>query len=473
MMFLENLTGDTKNRIPFFYKEDIMKPVSIINAKDIDHSFFQPRKLGSDVHDAVSSILNQVQESGDSAIREMAQKFDRSSPEHFEISRDDVEACAHTFKKENPELYDALEYSFSLALKFAKKQRECFTNFEVELEEGIFTGQKTIPVERAGLYVPAGRFPLLSTVIMCASPAKAAGCSELILCTPPNLHPADIAAGKTKESGHLKPWADEGILATAYICGIDRIFAIGGAQAIGAMSFGTESVPRCDVIAGPGNKYVTEAKKIIFGNSGIDLLAGPTEVFIIADDSAHPSWIAADMLAQAEHDPDAQAVLATSSLQLAEKVQQELAKQLVQLQSNDTAQKSLTANGLIIITQSPEEAMDIANKKAPEHLELALEDTDQRMRLVEQARNYGSLFIGHETAEVFGDYCAGLNHTLPTSGSARFTGGLSVRHFLKTVTTLRTLSLEHIQKTARHSSVLGFKEGLEAHAKAALIRIQK
>jgi len=449
-----------------------MKPVQIINAKDIDPAFFQTRKLGSGVHDAVSSILNKVQEHGDAALKEMAKKFDKASPEYFEIDADEFEKCAQEFKNTNPGLYDALEYSFSLALSFAKKQRECFTNFEVELEEGVFTGQKTIPAERAGLYVPAGRFPLVSSVIMCASPAKAAGCSELILCTPPRLHPDDIENGKTTESPDLKPWADEGILTAAYICGINRVFAVGGAHAIGAMSYGTESIPRCDVIAGPGNKYVTEAKKIIYGNSGIDFLAGPSEVFIIADDSADPSWIAADMLAQAEHDPDAQAVLATPSFLLAEKVQKEISAQITQLKSPESAKESLENNGLIILTRDPEEAMEIANKKAPEHLELALDDTEQRARLVEQARNYGSLFIGHETAEVFGDYCAGLNHTLPTSGSARFTGGLSVRHFLKTVTTLRALGAQSIQKTARNAAVIGLNEGLEAHARAAQIRMQ-
>ena len=338
-------------------------------------------------------------------------------------------AASEFLKIQTPAYMMHFEYSFSLALSFAKKQRECFTNFEVELEEGGVTGQKTIPAERAGLYVPAGRFPLVSSVIMCASPAKAAGCSELILCTPPRLHPDDIENGKTTESPDLKPWADEGILTAAYICGINRVFAVGGAHAIGAMSYGTESIPRCDVIAGPGNKYVTEAKKIIYGNSGIDFLAGPSEVFIIADDSADPSWIAADMLAQAEHDPDAQAVLATPSFLLAEKVQKEISAQITQLKSPESAKESLENNGLIILTRDPEEAMEIANKKAPEHLELALDDTEQRARLVEQARNYGSLFIGHETAEVFGDYCAGLNHTLPTSGSARFTGGLSVLTF--------------------------------------------
>ncbi len=450
-----------------------MKTVQIINAKDINPSFFLARTLGSDVHAAVSSILDEVKNHGDEALKKFSYQFDRASPEYLEIDRSEIELCAAQFKKDKPELYSALEYSFSLALKFAKKQRECFTNFEIELQEGVFTGQKTIPVERTGLYVPAGRFPLVSSVIMCASPAKAAGCSEIILCTPPRLHPGDVKEGKTKESTGLRPWADEGILTTALICGIDRIFALGGAQAIGAMAYGTETIPRCDVVAGPGNKFVTEAKKIIYGTTGIDFLAGPSEVFILADDSADPSWVAADMLAQAEHDPDAQAVLATPSLLLAERVQKELSSQIQKLSSQENAKASLEKNGLIIITQNLEEALDIADRKAPEHLEFALEDTEQRARLVQKARNYGSLFIGHETAEVFGDYCAGLNHTLPTSGTARFTGGLSVRHFLKTVTTLRSENKDAIQKTARNASIIGLSEGLEAHAKAAEIRLNQ
>ena len=261
-------------------------------------------------------------------------------------------------------------------------------------------------------------------------------------------------------------------MAAAAICGADKVFACGGAQAIAAMAYGTESIPPCDVIVGPGNKFVAEAKRMIYGHSGIDMIAGPTEVFIIADDSANPAWVAADMLAQAEHDVDAQAVLATPSMSLAKKVEEELKKQLEALPTKANATESLARHGKIIITKDLSQACEIANKKAPEHLELALDAGKERDALVEQAHNYGSLFIGHESAEVLGDYAAGLNHTLPTSMAARYTGGLSVRHFLKTVTTLRTQDPkgQGYADSLAAAAVLGDTEGLAGHAQAARIR---
>jgi histidinol dehydrogenase len=317
-------------------------------------------------------------------------------------------------------------------------------------------------VERAGVYVPAGRFPLVSTVVMTVSPALAAGCKEIILCTPPRPNPEDKS----------KPYADENIMAAAYICGVTKVFACGGAQSIAAMAFGTESIPKTDVIVGPGNKFVAEAKKIVYGTVGIDMVAGPTEVFIIADESANPEWVAADLLAQAEHDIVAQPVLATPSLEMAKKVSEEIEKQLENLSTKETARKSIDNCGLIIVTKSLEEACDYANLKAPEHLELAVSEENCK-KLEKLVHNYGSLFIGHGAAEVFGDYAAGLNHTLPTSGSARFTGGLSVRVFIKTVTTLRTsLGESGTQSSAIASGFIGDAEGLAAHAHAARLRIQ-
>ncbi len=432
--------------------------IKVITSSQISKDLYKTRSLGSDVQEVVLSIISEVKNHGDQALFSLSAKFDQASPTSFLIPETHLIQVAEELKKDNPKLYDALCYSRDLALKFAKRQRECYTDFEEELDTGLFTGQKTIPVDRAGLYVPAGRFPLLSTVIMCACPALAAGCKDVILCTPPRLHP------ENKD----KPWVDKGILATAYICGITKVYACGGAQAIAAMAYGTQSIPKCDVIVGPGNKFVAEAKKSIYGDAGIDMVAGPSEVFIIADKNANPEWVAADMLAQAEHDPDAQAILATDSQELIAKVTAEIEKQLVDLPTKDTASKSIENNGLIILTKDLNEAIDIANKKAPEHLEIALDSGKNRDNLVSQARNFGSLFIGHEAAEVLGDYAAGLNHTLPTSGSARFTGGLSVRMFLKTVTTLRT---ENNRKSAKAASILGDTEGLAAHARAARFRI--
>ena len=382
-------------------------------------------------------------------------------------------------EKNNPELYKSLCYSHDLALKFALKQKESFDDFEVELEEGVFTGQKNIPVEKAGVYVPAGRSPLVSTVVMTVPHAAAAGAKEIILCTPPRVHPSQKSDAEQKGTGvpgnpyeNGKPYADENIMAAAYICGVTKAYACGGSQAIGAMAFGTQSIPKVDVIVGPGNKFVAEAKKLVYGTVGIDMVAGPTEVFIIADSTANPEWVAADLLAQAEHDVVAQPVLATPDKALAEKVAAEIEKQLAVLETKSTAEQSIENFGKIIITESLEQAAELANRKAPEHLELAMEEGEQRNKIQNLVHNYGSLFIGHGAAEVFGDYAAGLNHTLPTSGSARFTGGLSVRVFLKTVTTLRTVSgAKGTIASATASGFIGDAEGLAGHAKAARLRL--
>jgi histidinol dehydrogenase len=453
-----------------------MSAIKIIPAQDLSESFFSVRRLSGGL-DEVPVILEAVRVHGDSGVRTYAAKYDRANPESFEISSEALKGAEDRLRAGNPSLYSALCLSRDLALKFATRQRDSFDDFEIELSPGLFTGQRTIPVERAGLYVPGGRFALVSSVIMCATPAKAAGVGEIVFCTPPVPHPEDPAL----------PWADESILAAASLCGIDRVFAIGGAQAIAAMAYGTESVPRVNAIVGPGNKYVAQAKKLVFGEVGIDLLAGPTEVMVIADDSAHPAWIAADLLAQAEHDPDAQAVLVTASEPLARAVAAEVSALVDALPEGAPARKSLGANGLIVLVRELADAIAIANRKAPEHLELALDPGEERDAIEAEVRNYGSLFVGHRTAEVLGDYAAGLNHTLPTSGSALFTGGLSVRHFLKTVTTLRTAEnglatpaaggaglsgdpLSGWRASVDAAETIATAEGLSGHALAARLR---
>ncbi|MGP1601216.1 histidinol dehydrogenase [Treponema sp.] len=484
--------------------------MKIIYAADIPSSFFAPRSFTGSVRETVQALIDDVRKNGDKALCAYAKRFDKidfsaavfaacrsgdavetsgfsrtvkareavKAVSPFEIPRSALKECEKVLKKKSGDLYDALCRSRDFALAFARKQKDCFYDFETELAPGLITGQKIIPVERAGLYVPAGSFPLLSSVVMTSCPARAAGCSSLILCTPPRVHPDEKDAPTVKRA-----WADEGILAAASICGIDRVFAVGGAQAVAAMAYGTESIPRCDIIAGPGNKYVAEAKRLVSGDVGIDMIAGPTEVFIIADGSARADWIAADLLAQAEHDADAQAVFATPSKRLAEKVSAEVEKQLASLATRNTACESIKRHGLIIITKSLEEAAAIANRKAPEHLELAMDKGTACDKLVQKLHNYGSLFIGHTAAEVLGDYSAGLNHTLPTSGSARFTGGLSVRHFLKTVTTLCTAEkperenaesadrIDGVKQALNTAAVLAQAEGLAAHEKAARIRL--
>lgn len=435
-------------------------------ADAVPESFFSVRRL-DDALSVAEGILAAVRERGDTAVRHYASQFDRANPARLEVSSDDVRTAEETLKKEDPELYQALCHSRDLAMQFALRQKESFDTFETELVPGIITGQKTIPVECAGVYVPGGRFPLFSSVIMGVTPAKAAGCDSVIFCSPPVPHPSGNPDA---------PYCDARILAVASLCGVDRVFAAGGAQAIAAMACGTETVPPVNVIVGPGNKYVTAAKRLVFGEVGIDIPAGPSEVMILADESANPAWVAADMLAQAEHDVDAQAVLLTPSTALADAVESELAVQLDGVAADAPSRKSLAGNSAIILVDSWIRAAALANRKAPEHLELALESGVERDRLEKDLRNYGSLFIGHGSAEILGDYAAGLNHTLPTSGAARFTGGLSVRHFLKTVTTLRTGKAETDCSGWRASldaaERLALAEGLTFHARAARYRMK-
>ncbi len=452
--------------------------IKLVNYDELNDDFFAGRDFGASL-DIVKDILVDVKTRGDEALAEYGAKFDVSAPSSLEIPMEELKAAAGKMQKNNPKLYEALCYSHDLALKFAKKQRESFNNFETELEPGLFTGQKNIPVDRAGVYVPAGRFPLVSTVVMTVTPAVAAGVKEIILCTPPRVHPDDKDNAAKNNCGVPgnplrggQPYADENIMAAAYICGVTKAFACGGAQAIGALAFGTKSIPKTDVIVGPGNKFVAEAKKLVYGTVGIDMVAGPTEVFIIADKTANPQWVAADLLAQAEHDVVAQPLLATDSIELAKAVQSQVEEQLSTLATKETASKSIENCGAIIICKNLEQAAQAANRKAPEHLELAMDEGEERTKIENLCHNYGSLFIGHGSAEVFGDYAAGLNHTLPTSGSARFTGGLSVRVFLKTVTTLRTIEgSKGAIASAQAAGTLGDAEGLAGHAKAARLRL--
>lgn len=452
--------------------------IKILKASEVEPSWFIGRNF-TDANDVVKNVIDDVINNGDAALKKYGEKFDVSAPETFLISENDLKNAAEKLKREKPETYDAICYSHELALKFALKQKESFNDFEIELTPGMFTGQKTIPVEKAGVYVPAGRFPLVSTVIMTVTPAVAAGVDEIIMCTPPRVHPDDKDVAEKSGSGKPgapfiggKPYADEGIMAASYICGCRKVFACGGSQAIAAMAYGTESIPNVDVIVGPGNKFVASAKKQVYGKVGIDMVAGPTEVFIIADDSASPSWVAADLLAQAEHDVVAQPVMVCTNEDFAKKVSDEIEKQIETLPTRQTARASIDNLGRIIIASSLEEAAELANKKAPEHLELAMKDGKERDKIQNLVRNYGSLFIGHYSAEVFGDYAAGLNHTLPTSGAAHYSGGLSVRVFLKTVTTLRAeKDSEGMKKSAVAAGNLGDAEGLAAHARAARLRL--
>jgi len=411
---------------------------------------------------AVKEIVAAVRSEGDAAVRRFASRFDKSSPAKLEVPFSAALEAREEMRRSDPELYSAIELSALHIKRFCQKQREQFFDFEYEMEKGIVTGQRVIPVQRAAVYVPGGRFPLFSTVMMCLLPAFCAGVEEVFLASPP------------EEDGI----PDRKILAAAAITAEIaerklRVFAIGGAQAIAALALGTESVPSSDVVVGPGNKYVAAAKRLLFGEVGIDFIAGPSDVLIISDNSTsaditrNANLVAADMIAQAEHDPDARARALVPSRELAEKIADAIEKQLAKLPTAETARSSLELAGLIIVYGKKEEAIRIVNTIAPEHLELHVKDPES---WIPKLKNYGSLFLGALSAEVLGDYSAGINHTLPTSCCARFTGGLSVRHFLKTVTILRCSSGDGFEKTRQAAEILANAEGLAGHAQSAALR---
>jgi histidinol dehydrogenase len=402
------------------------------------------------VIERVRRIIGEVRRRGDDAVREFARGFDKSSPDCFEVSPDIIKNAFEKLRKTDPELADALELAKDHIFRFALEQKKQFFDFEYEVCEGVIAGQRVIPVERAAIYAPAGRFPLISSVLMGVLPALAAGVEEVYMVSPP------------LEDG-LPDWR---ILAASYLAGASHVFAIGGAQAIAALALGTESVPRVDVIAGAGNKYVATAKRLLYGEVGIDFFAGPTDVLIVAGKGMNADSIAADMLAQAEHDPDARARALTPDAETAYALENALEQRLSALPDSATARASLSAGGLLIIYETEDEAIRIADTIAPEHLELQ----GGTEKLASRLKNYGALFIGEKSAEVLGDYSAGTNHTLPTSGSARFSGGLSVRHFLKTATTLRCTGGKGYMETVRAAEIIARAEGLAAHAESAARR---
>jgi histidinol dehydrogenase len=440
--------------------------MKIIKSDEFD-SYWKSRAYQEDdaaVETVVKEIIAAVSRDGDAAVRGFASKFDKSSPVQLEVPMQEVTQAAVDLRKNDPELTAAMELASDHIKRFSMKQRGQFSDFEYEMEKGLFTGQRVIPVDRAAVYVPAGRFPLFSSVLMGLIPAFCAGVEEVILASPP------------LEDG----LPDKKILAAAAIAadsfagdssqakkGKLRVFAVGGAQAIAALALGTQTIPRVDLIVGPGNKYVAAAKRILFGMVGIDFIAGPTDVLVIADSSAGADLVAADMIAQAEHDPDARARALVPNAELAEQIGAALEKRLAALPTAATARASLDSGGLVIIYKTQEEAVRIANIIAPEHLELQVGGTDT---WIPNLKNYGSLFIGSLSVEALGDYSAGINHTLPTSTSARFSGGLSVRHFLKTVTTLRCAQGEGFEKARNAAETLARAEGLEGHAQSAAAR---
>ena len=402
----------------------------------------------ANVTDAVTDIINNVRTNGDAALLEYAQKFDKVSLNQLEVSDDEITEAIHSI---DPAFLSILNEAADNIRAF--HQQQVRSSFILTEKPGVVMGQKIIPIEKVGLYVPGGTAAYPSTVLMDAIPAKIAGCKEIVITTPPGKDGKIPAA----------------ILAAAKIAGVDRIFKIGGAQAVAALSYGTKSVPKVDKIVGPGNAYVAEAKRQVFGQVAIDMIAGPSEILIVADETCEARFVAADLLSQAEHDKNASAVLVTNSTDLAIAVQNEIERQLPLLPREEIARVSIEENGKIIVVDDIEEAISVSNALAPEHLELCL---DNPFDYLDAITNAGSIFLGKNCPEALGDYMAGPNHTLPTSGTARFSSPLSVDDFVKK-SQYTYFTRNALEKVANKIAVFANKEGLHAHARSAVIRFEE
>ena len=400
------------------------------------------------VEDTVAEIIKSVRERGDAALFEYCEKFDKAKLTSLAVTEAEIDEA---MEQVEPKFLEILKAAAANIRKFHEKQVR--NSFIINDEDGIVIGQKVIPVDRAGLYVPGGTAAYPSTVLMDSIPAKIAGVREVVMVTPPS------------KDGKVNPV----ILAAARIAGIDRIFKVGGAQAVAALAYGTESVPKVDKIVGPGNAYVAEAKKQVFGVVSIDMIAGPSEILVVADGKSNPRHVAADLLSQAEHDRMASAVLVTDSAELAEQVSAELEVQIPQLQRADIARDSIDNNGKIIVAPNLMCAIDIANEIAPEHLELCV---DNPFDYLDKIRHAGSIFMGRYCPEALGDYFAGPNHTLPTSGTAKFSSPLSVDDFVKK-TQYTYYTKDALAKVANDVAFFANKEGLGAHAKSATVRFEE
>jgi histidinol dehydrogenase len=400
------------------------------------------------VEQIVADIIADVKVRGDEALYYYCEKFDRAKLTSLEVTPEEIEEALSLVE---PEFLDVLREAAVNIRAFHEKQVR--NSFIINDCDGIVIGQKIIPMERAGLYVPGGTAAYPSTVLMDSIPAKIAGCGELVITTPPNAQ------------GKVNPV----ILAAAHIAGVDRIFKVGGAQAIAALAYGTASVPKVDKIVGPGNAFVAEAKKQVYGIVSIDMIAGPSEILIVADGKSNARVIAADLLSQAEHDKLASAVLVTDSDTLADAVSSELERQIPLLPRAEIARASIDNNGKIIVADDLKRAIDIANEIAPEHLELCVDNPFDYLDAIHHA---GSIFMGRNCPEALGDYLAGPNHTLPTSGTARFSSPLSVDDFVKK-TQYTYYTRDALAKVANKVAYFAEKEGLSAHARSATARLEE
>jgi len=407
------------------------------------------RKKRTDVDSRVIGIIEDVRKNGDAALRKYTRRFDGANPRSLRTGRAEWEAA---FSQVSRALLADMKRAALYLRRFAGRQLRAYKDFEFEIEKGVFVGQRVTPVGRLGIYVPGGRFPLFSSLLMAAVPAGVAGVKDIVVCTPP------------ARDGTI-PLA---MLAAARLAGVRDVFKVGGAQAIAAMAWGTATVPRVDKIVGPGNAYVNSAKRLLYGQVGVDFMAGPTEILIIAQDGANPAFIASDLIAQAEHDPEADARVVTDSGKLAARIGGALRIQLRDPKTSSIARRLLASRELILRVKGMDEAVELANRMAPEHLEICVKRPE---KLIPRLTAFGSLGIGGLASAVLEDYATGLNHILPTNSAAKYTGGLSVRDFLKCQTTLR-VSKDGLRRIGPLAQRLAWEEGLPGHVNAVVQRLR-
>ena len=422
--------------------------IKILKYGDVPNSeiFARDEKI-SDVSGTVSEIIENVKQNGDDALRTYSEKFDGVLLSEIEVTEEEIK---NAFELVENEFLEIIKEAKDNIYDYHKHQKR--SSFIVNEKDGIVLGQKIIPIEKVGVYVPGGTAAYPSTVLMDIIPAKIAGCESICMVTPPS------------KDGLVNPY----ILTAAKIAGADRIFKVGGAQAIAALSYGTQSIPKVDKIVGPGNAYVAEAKRQVFGRVNIDMIAGPSEILVVADNTNNPVYVAADLLSQAEHDRMASAVLVCDDIDFARAVADELEKQLKALPRENIARASIENNGKIIVADNLMQAIDIANEIAPEHFELCV---DNPFDYLDKIKHAGSVFLGKYSPEALGDYFSGPNHTLPTSGTAKFSSPLSVDDFVKK-TQFSYYTRDALEKVKDKVAYFADKEGLHAHARSVLVRFE-
>ncbi|WP_457605291.1 histidinol dehydrogenase [Nitratifractor sp.] len=402
------------------------------------------------VTDTVAGLLREIRQEGNAALRRHIERFDRWKPADDAALQIDPAEMAMAYEAISPQLRDALHLAYERIRAYHEKlMPRSWIDYE---KNGSLLGQKVTPVDRAGLYIPGGKAAYPSSLLMNAVPAMVAGVEEIVVCTPTPDHEVNVL-----------------LLAACHLCGIERVYRVGGASAIGAMAYGTETIPKVDVITGPGNIFVATAKKLVYGEVNIDMIAGPSEIGVLADSSARPDWLAMDLLSQAEHDEMASSILITDDAELAVRVSDEVEKALSTLEREEIARKSIEERGAIIVTSDMDEAVELMNEIAPEHLEVM---TASPMELLGSIKHAGAIFLGHLTPEPIGDYIAGPNHTLPTGGTAKFYSPLSVEHFLKK-SSLIMMSEGGIDELGEACALLARTEGLTAHEASVRIRLEK